>query len=63
MLEIQGLINIVNNIEAEFKELGAVSVNNELLIAKARSAIQQAELMICLLSDNLKDLRDINKLI
>jgi hypothetical protein len=57
MLEIQGLRNKVNNIEAELKELGALTISDSFFILKARTAIIQAELMLNILEENLKELR------
>lgn len=57
MLEIQGLRNKVNNIEAELEELGALSVGDSVFILTARTAIMQAELMINILEKNLQELR------
>ena len=57
MLEIQGLRNKVNNIEAELKELGALTISDSFFILKSRTAIIQAELMLNILEENLKELR------
>lgn len=61
MLEIQGLRNKLNNIETELKELGALTISDSFFILKARTAITQAEVMVNILDENLKELRELKE--
>ena len=58
MLEIQGVRNKLNNIEAELKELGALTLSDNFFILKARTAIIQAEVMI---EENLQEIRELRE--
>lgn len=61
MLEIQGVRNKLNNIEAELKELGALILSDNFFILKARTAIIQAEVMINILEENLQEIRELRE--
>lgn len=61
MLEIQGVRNKLNNIEAELKELGALTLSDNFFILKARTAIIQAEVMINILEENLQEIRELRE--
>lgn len=59
MLEIQGVRNKLNNIEAELKELRALTLSDNFFILKARTALIQAEVMINILEENLQEIREL----
>lgn len=57
MLEVQGLRNKVNSIEAELKEIKADTLYSTALVFQARVAIAKAETVISLLEKDLKNIR------